>query len=252
MLFAGMQRSVLPARSAATAVALGLAVGALLGAWPARPAFGSTSPVVGSSAQGRPIRAVATGAPAAPVRVLVVGCIHGSEGAGIPIARWLERQRPPAGVRLWVIEDLNPDGSVAGTRQNGRGVDLNRNFPWRWRPVERPGGLHYSGPRALSEPESRFAAALIRAERPVLTIWFHQALGLVDESGGNIDVERHFARLVGLPLVRLSRYPGSAASWQNALYPSTAMVVELPGGTLSPGQVARYGRAVLALAAQRR
>jgi protein MpaA len=52
---------------------------------------------------------------------------------------------------------------------------------------------------------------------------------LVDESGGDVRVERRYARLAGLPLRRLARYPGSAAGWQNHRLPGgTAFVVELP------------------------
>jgi protein MpaA len=62
-----------------------------------------------------------------------------------------------------------------------------------------------------------------------VTVWFHQPVGVVDESGGSLHIEARFARLTGEPLRRLTRYPGSAASWQNASFPgSTAFVVELP------------------------
>jgi protein MpaA len=110
--------------------------------------------VLGRSADGRAIRVVRIGQAKAEDRVLVVGCIHGNECAGISIARWLERVTPPPDAQLSMIEDLNPEGFAAGTRQNGRGVDLNRNFPWHWGPLEHPGGLHYSGTGPLSEPES--------------------------------------------------------------------------------------------------
>jgi protein MpaA len=85
--------------------------------------------------------------------------------------------------------------------------------------------------------------------RPQTTIWFHQHATLVDLSGGDPRVERRFARLVGLPAVELTRYPGSAASWSNSLLPgTTAFVVELPAGSLSPAAVTRYVSAVYALA----
>jgi predicted deacylase len=45
--------------------------------------------LLGRSEQGRAILAVRVGNPKGP-RVLVVGCIHGNETAGIPIARALE------------------------------------------------------------------------------------------------------------------------------------------------------------------
>jgi protein MpaA len=72
-------------------------------------------------------------------------------------------------------------------------------------------------------------AALIRSLRPAVTVWFHQPVGVVDESGGSVAVEARFARLLGEPLRRLTRYPGSVSSWQNASFPGTsAFVVELP------------------------
>jgi hypothetical protein len=85
--------------------------------------------------------------------------------------------------------------------------------------------------------------------RPQIAIWFHQHLGLVDESGGNVSIERRFASLVGLPLLRLARYPGSAVGWQNHAFPgTTAFVVELPAGPPSVAAVARYAWAVFQLA----
>ena len=175
----------------------------------------------------------------------MVGCIHGNEPAGIAITRLLESSSP-RGADLWVVPVLNPDGFAVGTRGNARGVDLNRNFPWRWRPL---GGIYYSGSRPLSEPESRIAHRLIERLRPTISIWFHQHLGVVDESGGSVSVERRFASLVELPLARLARYPGSVTGWQNHSFPgTTAFVVELPPGLLASSVAARYARAVLRLA----
>ncbi len=201
--------------------------------------------VLGQSAEGRPIGAAELGDPSSPRKVLVVGCIHGDECAGIAVARQLERTAPPRGVDLWIVENLNPDGFAAGTRQNGRGVDLNRNFPWTWRPLQ---GEYDSGPRPLSEPESRLAYRLILRLRPRTSIWFHQHLRLVDESGGDVSIERRFAGLVGLPVRRLPRYPGSVTTWENHRFPgTTAFVVELPAGRLSARAVTRYAWAILAV-----
>ena len=183
--------------------------------------------------------------------LLVVGVIHGNEPAGAAIAGDLLADRPAPGANIWVVPVLNPDGVARTTRQNADGVDLNRNFPYRWQAAGRPGDWTYPGPRALSEPESRFAFSLINRLRPAITIWFHQPLGLVDESGGNVGVERAYARLVGLPLIRLQRYPGSAPTWQNHRFPdATAFVTELHPGTLSDSQVERYSDAAIALAGQ--
>ena len=206
--------------------------------------------VLGRSVAGRRIVAIHLGDPDSGRRLLLVGAIHGDETAGIGVARRLAGGPVPADLDLWIITSLNPDGVAAGTRQDRRGVDLNRNFPYRWRSLGPPGSAQYAGPHALSEPESRMAWRLIRRLRPALTIWFHQPLGLVDLSGGRADLERRYARLVGAPVRRLARYPGSAAGWQDhAIVGSTAFVVELPPGRLSRARAARLGAAAIALAA---
>ena len=174
---------------------------------------------------------------------MIVGCIHGNETAGIAIADRLAQGAPPAELDLWIIPDLNPDGVAAGTRRNADRVDLNRNFPWRWRPLT---DLYYSGPHALSEPESRIAYRLIRRIHPTVSIWFHQHLGVVDESGGDVRVEQRFARRVGMRTKRLTRYPGSVTGWENATFPgTTSFVVELPPGAVPAPRLGVFTRAIL-------
>jgi hypothetical protein len=92
------------------------------------------------------------------------GCLWGIvvQLNGIAIARRLETSAPLSAA-LWIVPELNPDGLATGTRGNAHGVDLNHNFPWHWRPL---GGVFDSGPRPLSEPESRIAYRLIRQVRP--------------------------------------------------------------------------------------
>lgn len=201
--------------------------------------------MIGHSVRGRPITATLKGDPTAPERVLVIGCVHGNEPAGIRVARGLIAGAPARNAAIWVIPSLNPDGVAANTRGNTRGVDLNRNFPFDWQPL---GGLEYSGARPLSEPESRTARRLILRLKPDITIWFHQPFDLVDRSGGDPLIERRFSQLVGLPLVSLRRYPGSASSWQNHALPrSTAFVVELPS-IVSSDLIKRATRATRTLA----
>jgi protein MpaA len=204
---------------------------------------------IGHSVRGRRIEAIERGNAAAPRKVLVVGTIHGNETAGEGVVRRLAQEPAPPATDLWLIRRLNPDGVAAGTRQNAHGVDLNRNFPFAWRPIGRRGDLTWSGPGPLSEPESRAARALIRRLHPAVTIWFHQPLGIVDRSGGDVRIERGFARRTGLPLRQLTTYPGSATRWENHRFPgTTAFVVELPPGPLAPRLRDRCVRAILALA----
>lgn len=202
--------------------------------------------LLGHSHEGRPIRAYRLGDPAGERVVLVVGCIHGNECAGTKVITALKRRPAPRGVKIWMIESLNPDGAAAGTRQNARGVDLNRNFPRKWRRQGARWSTYYSGPRPASEKETRHTMAFVADVRPDVTIWYHQALSLVDRSGGRRAVQRRYADLVGLPLKRLDPLPGTATRWQNHRFDnSTAFVVELPGGQLSWRSARTHARAVV-------
>lgn len=204
--------------------------------------------VIGRSVQGRPIVSLRSGPSDAALSVLVVGDIHGNEAAGMRITRRLIATKPPKGAELLIVPTINPDGLAARTRGNARGVDLNRNFPFDWRPLT---GGEYSGPRPLSEPESRAAHRFILRTQPDVTIWFHQPFGLIDRPNGNPFVAHRFSQLIGLPLVNLpGRYPGSASRWQNHRLPgTTAFVAELPQHA-SSSLIKRGTAAVYELAAE--
>jgi N-acetylmuramoyl-L-alanine amidase len=213
---------------------------------PPGPVAAGRTEVIGRSAQGRPIRALRVGSPRARVKLLVVGAVHGNEPAGRAVVERLARSRPPRGTALWLVEDANPDGARAGSRHNANGVDLNRNFPYRWMPLD---GTYESGGGPASEPETRALQALIERVQPRVALWYHQALRIVVKAEGDAKLERLYSRLSGLPRRRLPPYPGTATSWQNDRFrDDTAFVVELPGGRLPDAGVARHARAVRALA----
>lgn len=203
----------------------------------------------GTSLRGRRLLVYTRGAADARRNVLIVGCIHGNECAGTAIVRQLRRRAAPRGVRLWLITSANPDGQSRGTRQNARRVDLNRNFPFRWRRAGRPGDVYYPGRRRASEPETRALILLIRRIRPDATIWYHQHMRAVDTTGHQRRLVRLYARRSGLPARQLPSYRGTATSWQNhAFASSTAFVVELPAGRLPRAPLRRHVGAALAVA----
>ena len=243
-------------RRLAAMVAVGVAFS--LGA-PPQPTFviDSATPVgarrvtIGRSVNGQRIRAIRAGDIGSRRSVLVVGCIHGNECAGRRIIKRL-RDMTPNNLEIWFVWTLNPDGTNAGTRQNARGVDLNRNFGRKWRHQGSRWSTYYSGPRKWSEPESRAARSFILDERPDLTIWYHQAMALVVKTGRHKAVKRRYARLVGLPLRRLDPLPGTATRWQNHRFPrKPAFVVELPGGPMTRASARRHARAVVEVACSR-
>jgi protein MpaA len=202
-----------------------------------------TSLVIGHSVQEREIRVTRVGEEGAAVNVLVVGDVHGNEPAGEAIVAALRSKRVED-VTFWLVRTGNPDGRAAGTRQNARGVDLNRNFPWRWRTGAR--GTYFPGRKAASEPETRALMRLVRRVRPQLGIYYHQHLGItVRARGADPAVQREYARRTGLPLRSLPNYRGTAVGWQNHLLrDGSAFVVELHSGK---APVKKHVDAVLAL-----
>jgi hypothetical protein len=219
--------------------------------WGAAPA--DAAETFGRSVLGRDLTLTRAGDPEAPVRVLVVGSIHGNETAGHAVVARLRALEPPPGVQLWLVRTVNPDGALIGTRQNARGVDLNRNFPFRWRGGGRAFDTFFPGRRAASEPETRAVQRLVERVDPDLTLYYHQHMELVSlERNTSNRAVRAYGRRVGLPARWLPFYRGTVSTWQNKRNPrATAFVVELPAGELSPRATRRHARAVLRVAEDR-
>ena len=182
--------------------------------------------VIGHSVQGRAIELVHVAGPGP--RVLVVGCVHGDECAGMAVVRALRVSHPQED--LWLVPTLNPDGLARRTRDNAHGVDLNRDFP---------GGR---------QPETRAAVALVRRLRPDVTIWFHQHQDLVRAWGRSQAVGQRYARLAGMRYERLEWPRGAATRWQNTVLGERSFVVELPAGRLGGDLLRREVRACLRVA----
>ncbi|MGB0112356.1 MAG: DUF2817 domain-containing protein [Ilumatobacteraceae bacterium] len=128
---------------------------------------------IGPSALGRPIEMWTSAAPAGERRrILVVSGVHGNEVITRPLAESIAHAAVPDDVSLSIIASANPDGWAKQSRRNAHGVDLNRNFPWRW---SRSDGGH--GP--ASAPETRALMDAVVASRADLAVWIHQPLAYV-------------------------------------------------------------------------
>ena len=183
--------------------------------------------VIGHSVQGRPIRAFRLGEPGAPTRVVAMAAMHGDETAPRAILAQLRDGRPIAGVDLWVVPTVNPDGVAGRQRKNARGVDLNRNFPYRWGHSD---GQVESGPRPGSEPETRVLMRFLERVDPAFVVSFHQPLNGVDVWGPK---KRWFAHRLAHHL-RLPRREfacggachGTFTQWFNNGFDGVAVTVE--------------------------
>jgi murein peptide amidase A len=156
--------------------------------------------------------------------LVILASIHGDEAETTVVVSEALRCLPHGDLRAAVILCGNPDGMLRGTRGNGRGVDLNRNFPTsNWSPEP----VHYKsrsndardialspGSEPASEPETKALVALLDQINPLAVVSLHSALACVDDSGAS-HLGRQLADRCGLPFLTEIGYPtpGSMGTW---------------------------------------
>ena len=167
--------------------------------------------VIGTSVLGRPIEAVHFTPPGyakpRPPAVLF-GAMHGDEPVAMLILERLADElieRPP-GRDTWIIPCLNPDGLVAGTRNNANDVDLNRNFAsTSWGTQRRPG--YNPGAAAEDQPETQAISALIERVGAERLIAVHATYRMVNWDGRGEKLATEMAALCGYPAEHDMGYP---------------------------------------------
>ncbi len=143
----------------------------------------------GPCSDGREMYSFSIGDPQAPT-IYLGAAIHGWEWENafglLRLAELLCRDTKLDGLDVgglhWKIVPIqNPRGYDAFTRQNARGVDLNRNFDVAWEelPVPQdvvvPWDYNYKGTRPASEPETQVIQRIVDETRPICAIDFHTA-----------------------------------------------------------------------------
>jgi carboxypeptidase T len=116
-------------------------------------------------------------------------------GVDPDVTRWVDTWE------IWLIPVVNPDGNdivftkdpnwrknardnnLNGVIDNDDGVDLNRNYPFKWGLTPGSSGVPssgtYRGPAPASEPETQAIIALSLKERFVFSIAYHSYGGVV-------------------------------------------------------------------------
>ena len=123
--------------------------------------------------------------------LLLMGGIHGDEPLGVHLAQKTlellmeDEKKPQPEVTLpWIlIPILNVDGFKANTRVNGRGVDLNRNYPSKsWAP-DFEKDRYNPGPTPGSEAEIKGVVKLIETLQPRIIIHCHSWKPMIVAAG---------------------------------------------------------------------
>ncbi len=184
--------------------------------------------VIGHTVRDRPIVAYHLGEPDEPdvETVVVFSTMHGNEADTHRILDGFVDGRRVTGLDLWVVPVYNPDGFRARTRKNAHDVDLNRNFPYRWKDLD---GSYESGPRPASEPETRAVMRFLRRTDPDWVISFHQPLRGVDTDTKRPAFARRVAHALHLPTSTLDCggvCHGTMTMWFNHHFDGAAITVE--------------------------
>jgi murein peptide amidase A len=191
--------------------------------------------VIGYSVEDRPLEVYRFGF--GPTSKLIVAGIHGGyEYNTVRLADELiaylndHPEAVPADTSLYILRNLNPDGSARAMgvdgRANANNVDLNRNWPyrwqkewnrsgcWIWRPIE---GGEYAG----SEPEVKALIAYIDNIKPAALISYHSAaLGIfaggVPDFPPSIRLAEDVAEVTNYPWPPIDTgcdYTGNLTDW---------------------------------------
>ncbi len=130
--------------------------------------------------------------------LLLMGGVHGDEPLGVLLAERtlaMLKELEAAGTPVvpWIlIPCLNVDGYKNETRVNGRGVDLNRNYPAKSWSTEHEKERYFPGPGPGSEAEIKGVVSLLQDYKPRVVIHCHSWKPMILCAGepGLRDAER--------------------------------------------------------------
>ncbi len=208
-----------------------------------------TEKVIGSSVEGRPIKAYMIGN--GDKHILFVGGVHGgyewnSSLLAYKMLDHFANQTLPKNISIAIVPDANPDGTYKITKKNGefamsdiaeststepgygrfnaRGVDLNRNFDCKWKPKSTWRSKEVSaGTAAFSEPESQAIREFVVDFKPEAVVFWHSQANAVYASEcekgilpGTLSIMEVYSKAAGYPAVKtFDAYPvsGDAEGW---------------------------------------
>jgi len=192
------------------------------------------------------------------VRTVVIGAsIHGSENGGQVVAQELlfNKDLPPD-VRIIAIPEINKAGVTGQSprpRFNANGVNLNRNFDYRWEDAT-PSSLdtgNWRGSSPASEPETQAVQTfLTNLGRSNLAISYHDNINWVAPSGPNSATSRpmsvRYGQLADHPTIPNNQGFGFFESWYANATGTPALLVELSTDS-SAAYLSRHADAVVGL-----
>ncbi|MDB5769760.1 MAG: murein peptide amidase [Burkholderia sp.] len=181
-----------------------------------------------------------------PLRILLIGGMHGDELTSSSIVfQWLQLllEAPARNFHWYVAPVVNPDGLLAKKPQrvNANGVDLNRNFPtpgWQhdaphyWAKKTNSDPRRYPGRAPVSEPESKWLMGEMERFRPHVIVSVHAPYGVLDFDGPATPPKR-FGRLW---FNRVGVFPGSLGNYSGMHKNVPVVTIELANAQTMPSK----------------
>lgn len=202
---------------------------------------------IGKSHMGRELLCLRLGRGKTPL--LVVGAHHGREYiSSWFIMRELEQLNIPKEITLYAVPMLNPDGveisltADAKWKANGRGVDLNRNYPclfFEKMSEENAGREGFKGYYPASENEAAELMSFVKKVMPYAALTFHakgEEIYYADDNSLYIEEEsREYAQLLssysGYKVKEVSKdrrvYGAGFENWMRAEIKRPCLLIEL-------------------------
>ena len=195
--------------------------------------------VFGSSEMGRALVCHRLGAEDAEFSFLLTFAVHGFEGAAdhdgqylVDIAQRLidhYAQQPESleNFALYIVPCVNPDGLIDGVgeskigRLNAKGLDINRDFPVKWRKHTK--AMYRTGEEPFTTAEARAVRDLVKSIRPTYAADIH---GWINGVYGDDALCKAFWQAFGFPIREYSG-GGMMSQWYET-QTKAAVLVELP------------------------
>lgn len=208
-----------------------------------------TTTIFGKTANGLPIPAYHFGDQGP--RVLILGGVHGDEGEGVIAAHGLLEafvKSFPYQLRLTLVPMLNVDGVVAKTRQNGNGVDLNRNMATKDWTAEVANPRYFPGTSANSEPENQALAQFIDHEQPAFVLSLHSWHPVLNVNGDCLAEAEILKEKTGYKIDASIGYPtpGCLGTYAGLERKSPTLTYEIERGLAAPEILRVHVPAILA------
>lgn len=184
---------------------------------------------------------------------LIMCGVHGDEITPIKfcwdLMRELKKNHHFANKQIIIAPLVSPDSFLKPrpTRTNGRGVDVNRNFPtkdWqqfahkKWKENTRGDKRKYPGSHGASEQETIFQMNLILRYSPNKVISVHSPLTILDYDGPSLTankgqsamqlLEEMSRRSSGYKISNYPIFPGSLGNWSGKEKHIPTYTLELP------------------------